>query len=147
MSDEKKSVPPRIAAHTWKPGTSGNPGGRPKGYERRIRECVDAMKADDPVQDPENPNAKIPAFEAIVKRAVIDAVAGDKYARDFIADRLMGKPKQHVDIKPVAPRAKADLSGLSVDEKRAHLQAYEALRDLAVAESAPDEDERAPTEH
>lgn len=146
MSDEKKAVPPQLVANAFKPGQSGNPGGRPKGYERRIRDVIDAMTADDPVPDPANPNAKIPAFEAIVKRAVLDAVAGDKYARDFIADRLMGKPKQHVDLKPVA-RTKADLSGLTPAQKRAHLQAYEALRDLGVTSSPTDEDDRPPTEH
>lgn len=27
-------------AHLWKPGQSGNPGGKPKGLERRVREIV-----------------------------------------------------------------------------------------------------------
>lgn len=148
MSDAKK--PGGVTGKGYAPGQSGNPGGRPKGYERRLRDVVDAMRADDPVPDPDAKDgepAKIPAFEAIVKQAVLDAVKGDRYARDFIADRLMGKPKVNVDIKPPAARRKADLSGMSVEEKRSLLTAYEAMQKLTSAEDpAPDED-APPTEH
>lgn len=150
VSDEKK-----LAGRPFVKGQSGNPGGRAKGYERRLREVVDSMTADDPVIDPElaydeatKKLRRIPAFDAIVKRAVLDAVAGDRYAREFVADRIMGKPKQHVDIKPVGTRAKADLSGLSIDQKRELLEGYEKMRSLAVEEQPAEEDgDATPTEH
>lgn len=118
VSDGEKK-PGGATGKGFKPGQSGNPGGRPKGYERRLRECVDAMKADDPMSDPEAPDVKIPAFEAICKRAVLDAVAGDRYARDFIADRLMGKPKMNVAITDeTGTDDDSDLDGLTTDELR-----------------------------
>lgn len=116
---EKKAT--HLAAHQFQKGRSGNPGGRAKGHERRLRECVEAMRADDPMPDPEAPaGQKIPAFEAIVKQAVLDAVAGDRYARDFIADRLMGKAKQTVAFTDAEMESddESDLEGLDLDELR-----------------------------
>lgn len=153
VSDEKPKLPGGVTGKGFMPGKpSANPGGRPKGYERRLREVVDAMRAEDPTPDPEGAvdkdgrPLKIPAFDAIVKQAVIDAVAGDRYARDFIADRLMGKPKVNVDIKTQPDRRKADLSGMSVEEKRNLLTAYETMQNLTGTETPPDDD-LAPTEH
>ena len=40
MSDERDKAP-QLRATQFGPGKSGNPGGRPKGYERRLRECID----------------------------------------------------------------------------------------------------------
>lgn len=121
MSDGDRKVYGAAAnpAYQFPKGKSGNPAGRPKGYEKRIRECVESMTADDPVPDPEGGKdedgkpLKIPAFEAIVKRAVLDAIRGDKYARDFIADRLMGKPKQQVSITPDSVEVPPELPALS----------------------------------
>lgn len=138
VSDEKSDKAPHLAAYRFKPGQTGNAGGRAKGYERRIRECVESMTADDPMPDPEiglDPATgrlrRIPAFEAICKRAVLDAIRGDKYARDFVADRLMGKPKQTVAITDadVDTDDESDLEGLTVDELRvlAKVRAAKAL--------------------
>lgn len=150
MSDDKRTA--HLKAHQWKPGQTGNAGGRPRNYERRLCDVVEAMTADDPVIDPEialDPDTKklrrIPAYEAIVKRAVLDAVQGDRYARDFIADRLMGKAKVNVDIKSAPQRKKADLSAMSVEEKRSLLTAYETMQKLTGTDT--DENDDAPTEH
>ena len=121
MSDKSKSAD-HLKAYRFPKGVSGNSGGRPKGYERRLRDVIDSMTAADPqlAKDPTDANALIPAWEAVVKQAVIDAVAGDRYARDFIADRLMGKPKQVVvfnDEEP-DPAEDAAIEGLSTDELR-----------------------------
>ncbi len=141
-------VPKQLEGLTFKPGQSGNPGGRPKGYERQLRDVIDGMTATDPVPDPEGKQANIPAWQAIVKRAVLDAVAGDKYAREFVADRLLGKPKQHVDFVPAPTRTKPDLSKVPLAEKRAMLAAYDAMRALAgQPEPATDPDDGPPTEH
>lgn len=125
--DSKTKKAEHLAAYRFAPGKSGNPGGKPKGYERRLRECVDAMTADDPMPDPEiglDPATgklrRIPAFEAIVKQAVLDAVKGDRHAREFIADRLMGKAKQTVAITAADEHDEdeSELEGLTLEELR-----------------------------
>lgn len=134
MSEKER----RPGGRPFAKGVSGNPGGIPKGYvrerrgfDRRLRECVEAMQADDPMPDPDAevvlgsdgqplPPPKIPAFEAIVKQAVKAAIDGDRYARDFIADRLMGKAKQTIAVTDAEIDAddESDLDGLSPDELR-----------------------------
>lgn len=111
----------------FKKGETGNPAGRPKGYERQLREVIDSMTAadpllaDDPSGSPESP--KIPAWQAIVKRAVLDAIDGDRYARDFVADRLMGKPKQTVNIDEGAePSSEIDWSVVPVEKRKQLLE-------------------------
>lgn len=40
----------------------------------------------------------IPANEPIINKAIEQAEAGDKAARDFLYDRAYGKPNQAVDV-------------------------------------------------
>lgn len=114
----------------WKKGQSGNPGGQPKSYERQLREVVSGMTA----LDPENPSEQIPAWRAIVKRAVIDAVAGDRYARDFVADRLIGKPTQTVAVTDT-PAATVDMTALT----DAQIEALAALPLLEPSDETGDD--------
>lgn len=95
MADGNKS-------HLFKPGTSGNPGGRQRGFERRLREIVEGETVEHPKL------GTIPAWDAIVLKAIDDALDGKspiarKHGRDFIADRLMGKPKQDIRIEDITP--------------------------------------------
>lgn len=139
MSDEKRTA--HLAKYQFKPGQTGNAGGRPKGYERRLRECVESMTADDPTIDPEigmDPETKklrrIPAFEAIVKQAVLDAIAGDRYARDFIADRIMGKVKQTVALVDDSdPQTEANWAAVPVEKRR---ELFETLALIAPGDGA-----------
>lgn len=121
----KEGEPPPANSKPFTKGHSGNPAGRPRGYERKLRDAIESMTAADPelAADPEATDAepkRIPAWEAIVKRAVLDAIAGDRYARDFVADRLMGKPKQTVTFEDHDdnPDEDAAIAGLSIDELR-----------------------------
>jgi hypothetical protein len=41
MAEPITGPTPKQLAHRWKPGTSGNPGGRPRSLEKRVRELVD----------------------------------------------------------------------------------------------------------
>lgn len=140
MSDEKRTAP-HLAKYQFKPGQTGNAGGRPKGYERRLRECVESMTADDPTIDPEigmDPATgklrRIPAFEAIVKQAVLDAIAGDRYARDFIADRIMGKVKQTVALVDDSdPQTEANWAAVPVEKRR---ELFETLALIAPGDGA-----------
>lgn len=80
----------------FKPGESGNPGGRPRtsilsaGLRRRLAEVDET--------DPE----KRTFGQIIVEKAVEDAITGDarqrNEARRFIADRVEGKPLQSISL-------------------------------------------------
>lgn len=114
MSDDKRPVPEVLKGHAFKPNQSGNPGGRPKGYERRLREVVEGEEVDHPI---DKKLGKVPAWEAVVLKAIDDAINGSpmarQHARSFLADRLIGKPKQDIrieDVTPVDTEKVADLS-------------------------------------
>lgn len=110
MSNEETKKP---IGRPFQKGTSGNPGGRAKGYERRIRELVDGEVVEHKTR------GTIPAFDAIILQAIADAVAGDRYAREFIADRLCGKAKQTVEIQGEADPAPAiDWSKVPIEMRR-----------------------------
>lgn len=114
----------KVVGKPFKAGQSGNPGGRSKGYERLMREAIDSMTAEDPMPDVADPSETrgasttpklIPAWQAIVKRAVLDAVKGNHHARDWIADRLLGKPKQQVELE-TREATGIDVTGWSDEE-------------------------------
>lgn len=124
----------KLFGKPFQPGRSGNPDGRPKGFERRLRAVLESMTADDPMPDP-SPDApkdddgnppRIPAFEAIVKRAVLDAIAGDRYARDFIADRLMGKAPQRVTVTDDSA-VSTNWSAVPIEKRRELLDTLELV--------------------
>jgi hypothetical protein len=88
--------------HRWKPGQSGNPGGRPKGLERKVRELVDFDR--------------IVAFLADV--ALGTGVGAGAKMRDrieaakLLCDRGFGKARQTVDI--AADVNSSGLAGIDV---------------------------------
>ncbi len=68
-------------------GKSGNPSGRPpKEREERYREILVST-------------CTFAAWERIVKKAVEQAERGNKDARKWLADYLVGTPVKQVDIK------------------------------------------------
>jgi hypothetical protein len=101
VSDESDNQPGGIRRYQFEPGKSGNPGGRPKGYERRLREVIEGETVE------YKNRGVIPAWEAIVLQAIDDAINGSpvarQHGRNFIADRLMGKPKQDIRIEDATP--------------------------------------------
>lgn len=127
MSDK-----PRGNATSFKPGRSGNPGGMPRRFRQEFRAIVDGMMAD----DPETPGAKIPARAAYIKRAVLDAVAGDRYAREFVEDRYAGKPKQHMDVEVTT-----DSEQVSAIAGRMATLSAEQLAALAVLDEGAGDDD------
>jgi hypothetical protein len=67
-------------------GQSGNPKGRPpKAREERYYEI--ALQA-----------VTFKQWKAIIKKAAKDAERGDASARRFLADYLLGRPQQYVDV-------------------------------------------------
>ena len=65
----------------FKPGQSGNPGGRPKKVSRSQLLAVmhETVTADD--------------FQAIVNRAIEQAKNGNRFAREYLSLYMLGRPR------------------------------------------------------
>ena len=86
-----------VTGKGWKPGQSGNPNGRPK-IEFSIPDILRKI-GDELVSDEE----KISKSEAMCRKAWEHAIAGDRWARAWIADRMEGTAKQTVHIQQHEP--------------------------------------------
>lgn len=80
----------------WKPGQSGNEGGRPKGKSLTavLRELLN--------QIPQGDNKELK--EAVVKALIKKALTGDTHALDIIFDRTDGKvslPLEVIEIQKI----------------------------------------------
>lgn len=92
----------------WKPGQSGNPNGRPPkekcipdilrrfGNQPAAPKAIQALKKYYPRFAEKIDN--MTGLEVILLRTMLDAQHGDRYAREFIADRTEGKIKQPLDL-------------------------------------------------
>lgn len=93
MSDAQQqreySGPEKLREHAWKPGQSGNPGGRPKGsgVTDRLRKIL-----------AEGDNGKDVAG-ALVKAALKAAEKGDFRFWKEIVDRVDGPVKQRIEAE------------------------------------------------
>jgi hypothetical protein len=65
-------------------GKSGNPGGRPAHQAKYLKSLVRLVKSDD--------------WRKIVEKAIMQAKNGDKTARQWLADYIVGKPIQAMDV-------------------------------------------------
>jgi L-rhamnose isomerase len=75
----------------WKPGQSGNAGGRPK--KRSISEELERML------DEEAPNSGGKPWAAVIAEALLrKARRGDVRAISELANRIEGKPHQSLDV-------------------------------------------------
>jgi hypothetical protein len=70
----------------WKPGQSGNPGGRPKG--RLIDETLEELLLRNDSE----------LALAIAKKLLARAKAGEVKAIQLVAERVQGKPKRHLEL-------------------------------------------------
>ena len=86
------------------PGVSGNPGGRPKGLARRVRELV----GDD--------GHVIVEYMFSVMSDEASRTADRLHAARWLADRGFGKAVQTMDVGPTRDLLHAFLSSLSGDE-------------------------------
>jgi len=78
----------RGEAHRWKPGRSGNPGGRPR--TAKLSEACRAKLASPIPGDPESRSFA----EAIADKLAQQALKGDIRAAQELADRAEGRPSQ-----------------------------------------------------
>jgi HPt (histidine-containing phosphotransfer) domain-containing protein len=70
----------------WKPGQSGNPGGRPKG--RLIDEALEELLLGNDSE----------LALAIAKKLLARAKAGEVKAIQLVAERVQGKPKRQIEL-------------------------------------------------
>jgi hypothetical protein len=112
----------------WKPGVSGNPKGRPK------REpLIDALKD---VMSVRLEDGRTVAEAMATKWAEV-ALAGDRQAIKDIAERLYGKPTQHVELKSEQAVNSYDVSAdpvafeiLSPEQEQKYRDAMNTLESL-----------------
>ena len=109
---KNRSLPPKFAAQMWKPGQSGNPGGRPK-----KKPLTDAYAAilDKTVPPDMAIKLKLPESatyaEVIAMALAVAAVNGEVKAAAELADRVEGKvtlPLSGPDGGPIAVRTLND---------------------------------------
>jgi hypothetical protein len=102
VSDEKRSVPPQLAATTFKPGQSGNPSGRTRGLERQVRDLIAAQRHTD---DKHPERAELDGW-AVMTLRLFDIAMGKNGVKDrdsieaikVLKDRGYGKARQTVDV-------------------------------------------------
>jgi hypothetical protein len=119
----------------WKPGQSGNPKGRPTlgkdipGILRAIGELNASPQAIQTLVKyfPEQKEKLLTLNnrDTVLWRAYLDAEFGDRYSRDFVAERTEGKVREYIDIssgdKELRQPPAIDLSQLT-PEKLAFLR-------------------------
>ncbi len=103
--------------NAWKPGTSGNPAGKPKGARHRATVMIEALLED--------------GAESIAKAVVEQATAGDMAAARLVLDRLCPAPKD----RRISLQLPADLnSAAKVSEA-----GFAVLQAVAEGEITPQE--------
>lgn len=133
----------------FKPGTSGNPGGRPSLTKTHEYACAhDPELAEAAGLSLEEARAKLYAVEMKV------ALAGPKGPKDSnwtfamgdMMNRHFGKPKETVEIATDQQKIEFDEEGMSDKEIDQALDAIGTLRKLSLVPAATDSDDT-PTEH
>ena len=86
MNDKK-----HLKKYQWKKGQSGNPNGRPK-KDFALNEHIRAFAN---LEDDE----KKTMLESVVEKVYEEALSGNMQAITFLADRILGKPTQALNVK------------------------------------------------
>jgi hypothetical protein len=104
----------------FKPGQSGNPGGR-----TRDKIFTDALRIAINVDDPISGKKKV---RVIAEKLVDEAMAGEPWAVQMVADRIDGKPVQAVEVG-----GQGEFAHMSDDELQAHIVTQTAALGLSEA--------------
>lgn len=120
---------------TWGAGTSGNPGGRPKGIERLLRDEIDRCSHLMRKADGSDNEEAVEGFRALARRLWQIAMIGENkdslVAIKVIYERVYGAPRQTVELTTEQPAARIDWSAVPEEKRRAMLAAHEEMRQLA----------------
>jgi hypothetical protein len=109
----------------WKPGQSGNPGGRPK------RDAITAALREQLESQTEDTTGSV--ADAIAAVLVKRALGGDVRAIREIADRTEGRPRQQIKVEAEVMESedRLDLSKLSDDQLRQVQEILDCARMLS----------------
>lgn len=123
MSSDGKRAP---TSTSWKPGETGNPGGRPRGVERWTREQIESYTIDDPDL------GTLTGWQAVLRRQWKIAVFGEDKdatpAAKFLFDRGYGHAKQTVVIdENPDPVATIDWSKVPLEQRERLLGALDEI--------------------
>lgn len=121
--DEKKPLPPAQQAHLFKPGQSGNPGGRPKLWNALSRQILERTEGGKLLLD-----FALRVVKGEKCKGQTPTLKDRLEALKWLGDRGWGKPVASVDLKvkgtvATAALAPEHLAALSDDE----LDSLEAL--------------------
>lgn len=90
--------PENIEPHKFKPGTSGNPAGRPVGARSLSTILKEMLEEEVPVNIDGQPATKKQMKEIIIRKLLKGASDGDTKAINTIFDRTEGKAPQHLEL-------------------------------------------------
>jgi predicted DNA-binding transcriptional regulator YafY len=96
---EKRTIPPALAAHSWRPGQSGNPGGRTIEFADCQRLCREAS--------PDAARRLIELMNSEDERVAL-------MAADKVLERAWGRPKEPDQATSLEHR----LAAMTPDERR-----------------------------
>ena len=97
--DKSQKGKGRGKGRPFKPGQSGNPNGRPKkefALPFMLKESSELPASDDP-------NEQRTRMQAVIDFAWIQAMSGNKDARQWISDRMEGRPWQAIEVTNIDP--------------------------------------------
>lgn len=136
MAKRKHKLPPQLNETKWKPGTSGNPNGRPKGTTNPIQRALKELTIDtyreviemvltgnlDALKEiAESKTAA--AIQVGLARAFIKAIKeGDHEVMERMAERIIGKIPDQINLVSKNLNANMDVpaeSAVTVDEVKA----------------------------
>ena len=113
-----KGNPEKIAPFAFKPGRSGNPGGRPK--RRPITDKIKAQLEQACEYDPDRTN-----LEAGVRKLIGQFVGGAPHAQKLVLEYVEGPPTQTIDIRD---RVKEFAEQHGLDAERLYRDAWEIMK-------------------
>ena len=127
-------MPANFAGHTFKPGKSGNAGGRTKGLERRIREKLGDLEIDELID-----------VLLLIARSTSEETKDRLKAVEMLFDRVGGKPRQSIEGEISVGASAADLALLAAlrltpEERRRKLAEIDAEDDKALSAGPPPDD-------
>lgn len=102
MGKKPRNPHPKIEhLKPWKPGQSGNPGGRPKGIiDRRAERAIWARVLKSPLSEiRQMADRDISGMEAVIAASILRAAAtGEASAVSLCLERAIGKVKEEIDL-------------------------------------------------